>query len=483
MRTVRKGDPIKAIRKAVDNSFMGKLFGLGEMNKPVYKEYKYYPEGTYPQQDIMALDPAGLPSTFDSFASNFTGFGDIEAIAMAVSDLKDGNYVQASLLPLMMVLPPAIGKRLRKRVDDLRRVKMSKLPEAERQTEVVKIMGDLQNIQEDALRFRATKPEAYDQALMEVAKTSESLYELPFMRASSDDVASDIFVSGRQRSLGYTGHAPDARTAGIQYRSESPLGGAPINTTDKRGMDLVEGVPSEKAMVSALLHQSHGSAGGTGLIPSSQMQRMKHDTPLARTPIPGQKYDVIRDGDRIRIPAGDIEEGDKILSLSQQSQGMYGGKDRIVSTSAQDVSDNYAAFHHNVHAQDPTDDELYDMATDKLFLEQPLGPNPTQMEVDGYVEGLMRGMGMDMPDPRRPSFRIVNTKGMPVTRADMMKPSSGTGSLQYAGEDEFGVSARQVFDVLQTGLEDQGVPFMLLSPNRRYKYEHGGRVPFKILKR
>jgi len=462
---------------------MGKLFGLGEMNKPVYKEYKYYPEGTYPQQDIMALDPAGLPSTFDSFASNFTGFGDIEAIAMAVSDLKDGNYVQASLLPLMMVLPPAIGKRLRKRVDDLRRVKMSKLPEAERQTEVVKIMGDLQNIQEDALRFRATKPEAYDQALMEVAKTSESLYELPFMRASSDDVASDIFVSGRQRSLGYTGHAPDARTAGIQYRSESPLGGAPINTTDKRGMDLVEGVPSEKAMVSALLHQSHGSAGGTGLIPSSQMQRMKHDTPLARTPIPGQKYDVIRDGDRIRIPAGDIEEGDKILSLSQQSQGMYGGKDRIVSTSAQDVSDNYAAFHHNVHAQDPTDDELYDMATDKLFLEQPLGPNPTQMEVDGYVEGLMRGMGMDMPDPRRPSFRIVNTKGMPVTRADMMKPSSGTGSLQYAGEDEFGVSARQVFDVLQTGLEDQGVPFMLLSPNRRYKYEHGGRVPFKILKR
>lgn len=236
-------------------------------------------------------------------------------------------------------------------------------------------------------------------------------------------------------------------------------------------------------MVSALLHQGHGSAGGTGLIPSSQMQRMKYDTPLARTPIPGQKYDVIRDGDRIRITAGDIEEGDKILSLSQQSQGTYGGKNRIVSTSAQDVADNYAAFHHNVHAQDPTDAEMFDMATEKLFLEQPLGPNPTQMEVDGYVEGLMRGMGMDMPDPRRPSFKIINTKGMPVTRADMMKPSSGRGSLQYAGEDEFGVSARQVFDVLETGLEDQGVPFMLLSPNRRYKYENGGRVPFKILKR
>jgi len=480
MRTVRKGDPIKAIRKAVDNSLMGRLLGFGDAG-PASAEDRI-PQYD-PNRSIYDVDPAGLPSTIDDALVNFTPVGDIEAIAMSVADLSDGNYVQAALLPLMMVLPPAIGKKLRSRVDDLRRVKMSNLPEVERQTEVVKIMGDLQNIQEEALKFRATKPEAYDQAIMEVAQTSESLYELPFMRASSDDVASDIFVSGRQRSLGYTGHTPDPRSAGIQYRSESPIGGAPINTTDKRGMDLVEGVPSEKAMVSALLHQGHGSAGGTGLIPSSQMQRMKYDTPLARTPIPGQKYDVIRDGDRIRITAGDIEEGDKILSLSQQSQGTYGGKNRIVSTSAQDVADNYAAFHHNVHAQDPTDAEMFDMATDKLFLEQPLGPNPTQMEVDGYIEGLMKGMGMDMPDPRRPSFKIINTKGMPVTRADMMKPSSGRGSLQYAGEDEFGVSARQVFDVLETGLEDQGVPFMLLSPNRRYKYENGGRVPFKILKR
>lgn len=479
MRTVRKGDPIKAIRKAVDNSLMGRLLGFGDAG-PASAEDRI-PQFD-PNRSIYDVDPAGLPSTIDDALVNFTPVGDIEAIAMSVADLSDGNYVQAALLPLMMVLPPAIGKKLQKRVDDLRRVKMSNLPEADRQTEVVKIMGDLQNIQEEALKFRATKPEAYDQAIMEVAQTSESLYELPFMRAASDDIASDIFVSGRQRSLGYTGQAPDPRSAGIKYRSESPMGGAPINITDKRGMDLVEGVPSEKAMMSALLHQGHGSAGGTGLVPSSQMQRMKYDTPLSRTPIPGKKYDVIRDGDRIKVSAGDMQEGDKILSLSQQSQGIYGGKDRIVSTSAQDVSDNYAAFHHNVHAQDPTDQEMFDMATDKLFLEQPLGPNPTAMEVDGYVEGLMRGMGMDMPDPRRPSFKIINTKGMPVTRADMMKPSSGRGSMQYAGEDEFGVSARQVFDVLQTGLEDQGVPFMLLSPNRRYKYEHGGKVPFKILK-
>ena len=120
-----------------------------------------------------------------------------------------------------------------------------------------------------------------------------------------------------------------------------------------------------------------------------------------------------------------------------------------------------------------------------LHLKQPLGPDPTQMEVDAYIDELLEGMGGKglggLADPNRPNFKIINTKGMPVTRADMMKPGSGPGSLLYKGEDEFGVSARQAFDVLQTGLEQEGVPFMLLSPNRRYKYKHGGK--FKILKK
>lgn len=480
MRVTRSGDPIKALREAVDNSFMGRIFGLGQVNSPNYREEKYYPEGTYPQQDIMALDPAGLPSTFDSFMSNFTPAGDIEAVAMAISDLGDGNYAQAALLPLMMVLPPAMGKQLRKHVDDLRRVKMSNTPDFQKQQEVVRIMGDIDKLNREALQFRSTNPQAYDQAMMEVAQSSESLSDLAAHRASSDDIAADIFVSGRQRELGYRGNIPDPKQP--IKGSRAPMDGPPINTGDKRGLDLVEGTPSERAVNSALLHQSHGSAGKTGLVDSDQMQRLKGETPLTRTPIPGKQYRVIRDGDEMLLKAGEIEEGDIIRSLSQTSQGRYGGSDRIVSTSAQDVADNYAAFHHNVHeGGGPASDILAEIE----LKEKTLGPDPTQMEVDAYIDELLEGsggMGLGgLADPNRPSFKIINTKGMPVTRADMMKPGSGPGSLLYKGEDEFGVSARQAFDVLQTGLEQEGVPFMLLSPNRRYKYKHGGK--FKILKK
>jgi hypothetical protein len=110
MRVTRSGDPIKALREAVDNSFMGRLFGLGQVNSPNYREEKYYPEGTYPQQDIMALDPAGLPSTFDSFMSNFTPAGDIEAVAMGHFGLG-GTVImrRPPYFPLMMVPSPRDG--------------------------------------------------------------------------------------------------------------------------------------------------------------------------------------------------------------------------------------------------------------------------------------------------------------------------------------------------------------------------------------
>ena len=477
MHVRRSGDPIRALRQTVDNSLLGRLLGLGQMNKPVYREGRYYPEGTYPQQDIMALDPAGLPSTFDSFMSNFTPAGDIEAVAMAISDLKDGNYAQAALLPLMMVLPPAMGKRLRKHVDDLRRVKMSNAPDFEKQQQVVRIMGDMDELNKEALQFRSTNPQAYDQAMMEVAQSSESIADLAMERAASEDLAADVFVSGRQRELGYTGNAPDPRRAGLEYRSGDPLGGPPITTTDKRGMELVEGTPSERAVMSALLHQTHGSAGKTGLIPSAQMQRMAQDVPLVRTPLHNQQYRVIRDGEEILVKSGDIEEGDIIRSLSQKSTGTYKGDDRLVSFSGADLAENRKGFGIDINDKMTAKDmDAALEAADIGYYDVSFGDAPSPELSDADI-----GLLEDLYDPRRPSFKIINTKGMPVTRADVMKPASGSGSLRYPGEDEIGVSARQAFDVLQTGLEEEGVPFMLLSPNRRFKYDRGGK--FKVLKK
>jgi hypothetical protein len=417
--------------------------------------------------------------------SNFTPAGDIEAVAMAISDLQDGNYAQAALFPLMMVLPPAMGKQLRKHVDDLRRVKMSNAPDFQKQQEVVRIMGDMDKLNQEAMQFRATNPQAYDQAMMEVAQSSESLSDLAMYRASADDIAADVFVSGRQRELGYTGNVPDPRRAGLEYRSGDPLGGPPITTADKRGMELVEGTPSERAVMSALLHQSHGSAGKTGLIPSAQMQRMAKDVPLVRTPLHTQQYRVIRDGEEILVKSGDIEEGDIIRSLSQKSTGTYGGDDRLVSLSGTDLESNRKGFGIDINEKkgiaDSMDMTLKEM--DAALDAGDIGYEDFSFSDEPFLKMSDADIGLleDLYDPRRPSFKIINTKGMPVTRADVMKPATGPGSLRYPGEDEFGVSARQAFDVLQTGLEQEGIPFMLLSPNRRFKYDRGGK--FKVLKK
>ena len=127
MRAVRKGDPIKAIRDAVDNSFMGRLLGLS--GSGLVSRQDKIPQYD-PNRNIYDVDPAGLPSTIDAVAENFTPVGDIYAIADALSAAGGGRYAEAALLPLMMLLPQAMSGKLRKSVDDLRKVKMSRIPEA-----------------------------------------------------------------------------------------------------------------------------------------------------------------------------------------------------------------------------------------------------------------------------------------------------------------------------------------------------------------
>ena len=475
---------------------MGRLLGLG--NRGPVSDLDRIPAYDT-NRSVYEVDPAGLPSTSDQFLENFTPLGDIGALIASAEAAKDGRYVEAALAPLFMILPSAMSKRLRKSVDELRKVNMSKLGMIEKNEQRRKIMGDLDRLNQDALQFRNTNPQAYDQAIREVAR--EANPQEAFARnMASDDAAADVFVSGRARDLGYTGYVPNPIRAGLEYRSGNPLGGPPISTLDKRGMELVEGTPSERAVMSALLHQGHGSAGKTGLVPSDQMQRMAKDVPLVRTPVHSQKYRVIRDGDEIMVKSGDIEEGDVIRSLSQESSGIHKGSDRLVSFSGTDLEANRKGFGIDLHekkgiadAMDMSVKELDDGIDAGMYTAEDLiYPNevgivgPMSMPLDGdepflkMSEADMALMG-DLYDPRRPSFKIINTKGMPITRADMMKPSSGVGAGLYQGEDEFGVSARQAFNVLQTGLTENDVPFMMLSPNRRFKYDRGGK--FKILKK
>ena len=175
--------------------------------------------------------------------------------------------------------------------------------------------------------------------------------------------------------------------------------------------------------------------------------------------------------------SGDIEEGDIIRSLSQKSTGTYKGDDRLVSFSGADLAENRKGFGIDINDKMTAKDmDAALEAADIGYYDVSFGDAPSPELSDADI-----GLLEDLYDPRRPSFKIINTKGMPVTRADVMKPASGSGSLRYPGEDEIGVSARQAFDVLQTGLEEEGVPFMLLSPNRRFKYDRGGK--FKVLKK
>lgn len=478
MRTVKSGDPIKWLNQlassasqAVDNSLMGRLLGLGETppsSRDVIPQYD-------PNRSVYDVDPPGLPSSFDTFLQDWTPIGDIAAIVQSLNAAGRGDYLEASLVPLFMILPQSLGNRLRKSMDELRKVRMAgKIPEDQLAREVGRIAGDIDQISREALVFRQKNPQAYDQAMREVADQAQMVGTSPLHRVSNDDLVADAFISGRQRELGYTGRPGDPEKA--LTGSREALGGPPITTADKRGMGMVEGTPSELGKNAALMHQAHGSASGTGNLSMSDMQRMAIDYPLVRTPIPRNRYRVIRDGDEIRIPAGQMQQDDLILSLSQDivDGGTYGGRQRLVSTGGTDLESNYMAFGPKAPMPNTTKfslygDEAMDFASDPWL-------------VGSEFEDFAPDLG-DFGDPNLPSFKIVKTKGMPVTRADMMRPGSGSRSSGLSGEDEFGVSALQKFRVLETDLAEGDVPYMIIAPElgARFKYDCGGK--YKVLKR
>ncbi len=464
----RSGDPIKAIRQAVDNSLMGRLLGLGDRGEVSYQDAipQYDPD-----QSIYERDPAGLPSTFDAAGQMFTGVGDLIELVAAAEAAGRGDYLEASLAPLFMILPGPLGKRLKKTIGELQKVKAVKSPD--QALKVARLAGDLDEINREALIFRQKNPQAYDQAMKEVAVGAYSPGTIPLENVNVEDLAADAFITGRQRELGYTGRVPDSFAEELKAASRDPLGGPPITTTDKRGMSAVTGTPSERGVKAALLHQAHGSAGGTGMLSASEMQRMAHDMPLVRTPIAGRPYRVIRDGQEMTVKAGQMEDGDLILSLSQHSGGTHQGGSRLVSTSGSDLESNYMTF-------GPKPPEKANFGPAPLSMN--LFPEDDLMDMADEFGADLPDLG-DFGDPNRPSFKIIKTKGMPVTRADVYRPGSGPRSGGMAGEDEFGVSAKQPFRVLQTGLEEEGVPFMLLAPElgKRFKYNRGGKM--KVLKR
>ena len=540
MRTVRNGDPIKAIRKAVDNSLMGRLLGLSG-GGPV-SDWDAIPQYN-PNQSVYDVDPAGLPSSIDTFIRDFTPVGDIQTLIESVKAAKDGNYAIAALGPLLMVLPQALGNKLKgavKQIDDARG-----LGGAVREGEVVKALAELDNIGDEVMKFRQSNPQALDQAMMEsvqgMSTRGTDIQSLPFRAIDSKDLAVDALAANRQRALGYTGLDPLAMEV-IPSASSLPMGGIPITSVDPRGMQMVTGTPSERAVQNAMMHQRHGSTNKTGLLGSDEMQRFAVEKDLNRIPIPGTKFSVLRDGDVIPLKASEIREGDIITSLSQQAPQGQMGMDRIVSTSGRDLGDLDEMFGSSLmqgfsvsevnffesakfkslpkkkqikltelykSTDDPKvavqfDDMAYGLGLGKessdLFPHNKTNyQNPMSMKLfeESFEGGLElgeltvpdRNLGMYLKkaapplvkdlDVNNPAFKITNTKGMPITRADSYRPG-GRNYLDgaYAGEDEFGISAKQAFKVLNTGLEEQGVPFMLLSPETRkkFKYSEGGKI-------
>ena len=441
----------------------------------MYLDNRYPTMEEYMGRSVYDVDRAGLPSTFDTMFE-YTGADDLTQLIASAVNASEGNYAQAALAPLFMFLPGPLAQRLRSKIGEMRMAKARfNTPEGKAPAQIMRdmrtIQGELDVLAAEAYQLRKADPLAYDQAMREVAEQADMIGYNPFRQVQVDDLAADAFISGRQRNLGYTGRVPSQKELGT--RSSRILEGEAITTGDPLGLRVVGGTPSERVRDAALLHQTHGSAANTGIFPSSEMQHLTEDVTLTRVPIPGKAYRVVRDGQEQLVKAGQIEEGDIILSLSQKSGGQFGGSGRIVSTSAADLPSIQAAFGHSAMDDTflPAPDDVYDV----------LGKNPSSYEVDKFINQMM-GSG-PLYDPNRPSFKIINTKGMPVTRADLMKPGGGTGSSRFTGEDEFGVSARQAFDVLETGLQEEGVPFMLLAPKSggRFKYVKGGK--FRVIKK
>ena len=112
MRPVKSGDPIKALRKTVDNSLLGKMLGLGGMNKPNYREAKYYDEGEFENRSVYDADPAGLPSVDPGLI--LSPAGDIEAIGSGIGQIASGDFGSGSgnvaLGALSLLLPGTLPK-------------------------------------------------------------------------------------------------------------------------------------------------------------------------------------------------------------------------------------------------------------------------------------------------------------------------------------------------------------------------------------
>jgi len=112
MRAVKGGDPIKALRDVVDNSLLGRMLGLGEMNKPNYREDKYYEPGEFERRDVYDADPAGLPSIDPGLI--FSPAGDIEAIGSGVGQIASGDVLgggaNVALGALSVLLPGTLPK-------------------------------------------------------------------------------------------------------------------------------------------------------------------------------------------------------------------------------------------------------------------------------------------------------------------------------------------------------------------------------------
>ena len=503
-----------------------------------------------PNKSIYDRDPAGLPSQFDAFYRDFSPVGDIQVLLESVAAAKDGDYAIASLGPLLMVLPQAVGNRVKVAVKKLQEAKKINKA-AVREGEVIKALGEINQVGDEVMKFRQTNPQALDQAMREsvegMSRSGADLQILPFGALSPDDLAVDALAANRQRALGYYGTDPLAEAV-VPATTGRILGGPPISAVDRRGMQLVEGTPSDRAVQNALIHQRHGSQSGTGLLGSQEMQRLVADIELNRVPVPGTKFQVLRDGKIKPIKASDIREGDVITSLSQQASAGAMGTNRLVSTSGRDLRSLYDMFGEEVsgaltaaevsffespkfkalpQAKQTKLSELYegiadpDIATQfddmaygvglgseskgligdiKPSFEESLEMGSLDLEEgipDSWMPDMSKyqsggpGTAIQIPtppavekvmDPRNPAFKIVNTKGIPVTRADTFRPGGrkDIGS-PYVAEDEFGLSSKQAFKVLRTGLEEQGVPFMMLRPDMRpsLKYEKGGKVRCK----
>jgi hypothetical protein len=449
----------------------------------------------------------------------------IDDVAFFLTSLASDNDLEQALGPLLMVLPRSVRDGMLETQKRLRRARAIKDP-MQRNQEVAQVLGDMQVQAQNIVQARSANPREFDQALKEAveesSRTGIDLAGTPVSRLSSEDITLADVVSTRQRQLGYTGLDPvDLTQAGIQPgMSTELLGGPPITTIDPRGMSMIEGTPSERAVTQSLRHQSHGTAQGTGLIASDEMQRMAENISLQRVPVAGAKYNVIRGSDVLNIPAHKIQPGDILPTLSQKAERAMQGTDRMVSFSDRDLGHLMAAFGNvgstnipeDVIFKSPAFDALSQTQKENVKTQIELLQKYGDLDAAEILDDMGFGYGIDKEvseylslmdmggvdemkliqkklggdpvlDPNRPGFKITDTKGLPVLRADMFRPSRGQGAhIHFGGESEVQISAKQPFRVVRTGGVEESVPFIEIVPETgaRFRYDVGGKVAKKI---